>query len=146
MADESGHEATSREELTEIYRSSRTIAVVGASRDAEKPAHAIPAYLHEQGYRVLPVSPRGGELFGEPVVGSLEELDGPIDVVDVFRPPAEAEAVARAAVAAGAKVLWYQPGTDTPAAVRLAVEAGLTVVKGCMGAIHAAFGLGPVAA
>ncbi len=129
--------------LVELYRSVTTVAVVGASADPAKPAHAIPAYLRSQGYRVLPVNPRGGELFGEKVFRSLAEVDVPIDVVDVFRPAREAEAVARDAVAAGARVLWFQPGTDTPEGIRVAQEAGLTVVPGlCMGATHGQLGLG----
>ena len=68
----------------------------------------------------------------------------PVDVVDVFRPPAEAEAVARQAIAKGAGVLWFQPGTHTDEAANLAAEAGLTVVtQRCMGALHAQLGLGP---
>ena len=131
-------------ELEAIYRDASTIAVVGASADQAKPAHAIPEYLSSQGYRILPVNPRGGELFSEQVSTSLREVDAPVDVVDVFRPPAEAEAVARDAIAIGARVLWFQPGTHTPQAVRLAQDAGLTVVTGqCMGATHAQLGLGP---
>jgi predicted CoA-binding protein len=134
----------SREDLLRIYEQTKTIAVVGASADENKPAHAIPAYLQSQGYRILPVNPRGGEIFGERVYRSLREIDVPVDVVDVFRPPAEAEEVAREAIATGARTLWFQPGTSTEEAVRLASEAGLTVVAGlCMGATHGALGLGP---
>lgn len=58
-----------------------------------------------------PVNPRGAEILGERVFASLRDVDVPIDIVEVFRPPKEAEAVAREAVAVGAKVLWFQPGT-----------------------------------
>jgi predicted CoA-binding protein len=134
----------SREELLRIYRETRTIAVVGASENPSKPAHQIPVYLQAQGYRILPVNPRGGVIYGEPVHRSLAEIAVPIDVVDVFRPPAEAETVAREAIAAGARVLWFQPGTGTAAAVRLAEAAGLVVVSElCMGATHGRLGLGP---
>ncbi|MGH2554642.1 MAG: CoA-binding protein [Actinomycetota bacterium] len=111
----SGPEARSLEEL---YRETRTIAVVGASAHEAKAAHAVPRYLRQQGYRIIPVNPRGGEILGERVYRSLHEIDVPVDVVDVFRPPNEAEAVARDAVAIGAKVLWFQPGTHTELAVR----------------------------
>jgi uncharacterized protein len=132
------------EELVRLYRQTRTIAVVGASANTDKPAHRIPSYLQSQGYRIVPVNPRGGELLGERAYRSLLEVPAPVDVVDVFRPPAEAETVARDAVAIGAKVLWFQPGTDTDEAVRLAAEAGLEVVTGrCMGETHGELGLGP---
>jgi uncharacterized protein len=134
----------SEEELRRIYAETERIAVVGASTDPEKAAHEIPRYLHSQGYRILPVSPKGGELFDEPVAPSLEEVEPPVDVVDVFRPPNEAVAVARAAVALRPKVLWFQPGTDSEEAVRAAEEAGVTVITDlCMGATHGQLGLGP---
>jgi predicted CoA-binding protein len=133
-----------RQQLIDIYSRARTIAVVGASKNPTKAAHRIPRYLHDQGYRMLPVSPRGGELFGESIRASLAEIPDRIDVVEVFRPPDEASSVARQAVAGGARVLWFQPGTESEDAVRIATEAGLTVVTGrCMGATHAQLDLGP---
>jgi predicted CoA-binding protein len=108
----------------------------------QRPPTRSPRYLHDQGYRILPVSPRGGELFGEPVRASVADIPDPIDVVDVFHPPDEATSVARQAIASGARVLWFQPGTGTDDAVRIATDAGLTVVTGrCMGATHAQLGL-----
>jgi uncharacterized protein len=90
------------------------------------------------------VNPKGGEIFGEHVYPSLEEIDAPVDVVDVFRPPAEAETIARQAIAIGADVLWFQPGTHTTEAIQLAADAGLSVVSGrCMGATHGELGFGP---
>ena len=118
----------SDEELLRIFRKARTIAVVGASMHDHKPSHFVPRYLQEQGYRIVPVNPRSGEIFGEAVYRRLEDVDVPFDVVEVFRPPNEAEAVARSAVACGARVLWFQLGTDTDEAVRLAEQAGVTVV------------------
>jgi predicted CoA-binding protein len=133
-----------REELLRIYADTKTIAVVGASADPSKPAHQIPRYLQSQGYRILPVNPRGGELLGEAVARSLAEVDGPVDVVDVFRPAEEAPGIARQAIAVGAKVLWLQLGIESEEAKRLAEAAGLTVVMNrCMGAAHGELGLGP---
>jgi len=118
----------SDEELLRIFREARTIAVVGASMHDHKPSHFVPRYLQEQGYRIVPVNPRGGEIFDEAVYRRLEDVDVPFDVVEVFRPPNEAEAVARSALSCGARVLWFQLGTHTDQAVRLAREAGLVVV------------------
>jgi hypothetical protein len=131
-------------ELREIYRKVRTIAVVGASGNPGKPAYAIPAYLQSQGYRIIPVNPRGGELYGQRVYPSAPEIPEPVDLVDVFRPPAEAEAVVRDTAELAAAIIWFQPGTHTPEAVRQARNAGLTVVTGlCLGATHGRLGLGP---
>jgi predicted CoA-binding protein len=133
-----------RERLLRIYADTKTIAVVGASADPSKPAHQIPRYLQRQGYRILPVNPRGGELLGEAVARSLAEVDGPVDVVDVFRPAEEAPEIARQAIAVGAKVLWLQLGIESEEAKRLAEAAGLTVVMNrCMGEAHGELGLGP---
>jgi uncharacterized protein len=132
-----------RQDLLRIYERTRTIAVVGASADEQKAAYAIPSYLRSQGYRIIPVNPKAGEILGEHVYPSLEEIDAPVDVVDVFRPPAEAETTARQAIAIGADVLWFQPGTHTTEAIQLAADVGLSVVAGrCMGATHSELGLG----
>jgi uncharacterized protein len=133
-----------RERLLEIYARTKTIAVVGASADQSKPAHEIPRYLQSQGYRIVPVNPRGGEILGESVASSLDDVEGPVDVVDVFRPADEAPAIAEQAIEIGARVLWLQLGIASPEARRLAEAAGLTVVMNrCMGATHSQLGLGP---
>jgi predicted CoA-binding protein len=130
--------------LMGIYRDARTIAVVGASSDPDKPGGHIPLYLQSQGYRIVPVNPHGGELFGERVQRSLDEVDVPIDVVDVFRPSEEAPDIARAAVRRGARVLWLQRGIQSEEAREIAEAAGLTVVMNrCMGVTHRWLGLGP---
>ncbi|TMD43837.1 MAG: CoA-binding protein [Chloroflexi bacterium] len=137
-------EASLREKLLRIYAETKTIAVVGASADETKAAHQIPRYLQSQGYRIIPVNPRGGEILGEPVFRSLTDIDVPVDVVDVFRPAQEAPAIARQAIAIGAKVLWLQIGIESEEARQLAEAAGLTVIMNrCMGETHGELGLGP---
>ena len=144
MSTENKMDASEREHLLCIYAETRTIAVVGASADASKAAHQVPRYLQRQGYRIVPVNPRGGELFGEPVFRSLAEIDMPVDVVEVFRPAQEAPEIARQAIAIGAKVLWLQAGIVSEEARRIAEAAGLTVVMNrCMGDTHELLGLGP---
>jgi uncharacterized protein len=132
-----------REQLARIYAETKTIAVVGISRYPFKPSQRVPKYLQEQGYRIRPVNPRGGSVLGEPVARSLAEVDGPVDVVDVFRPAQEAPKIARQAIDIGAKVLWLQEGIESQEAKRIAEAAGLTVVMNrCMGETHAELGLG----
>jgi hypothetical protein len=135
---------TENDALRQIYASTRTIAVVGASSDTSKPAHSIPRYLQSQGYRIIPVSPKGGELLGEKVYQRLADVPGPVDVVNVFRPAAEAPDIAREAVALGAKVLWLQLGIASEEAAQIAEQGGLQVVMDrCIGATHHKLGLGP---
>lgn len=133
-----------REELLRIYSETRVIAVVGASNDRSKAAGEIPAYLQSQGYRIIPVNPGRDTVLGEPALKSLADVDEPVDVVDVFRPAAEGPAIARDAAAIDARVIWFQPGTQSAEASAIAREAGLTVItRLCMGATHGTLGLGP---
>jgi uncharacterized protein len=135
---------TDLDELRRIYDETTTIAVVGASGDERKPAHTIPRYLQRQGYRIIPVNPKGGEILGEKVYDRLEDVPESIDVVDVFRPSAETPDVARDAVKVGARVLWLQEGIESEEAERIASEGGLKVVMNrCMGQTHYQLGLGP---
>lgn len=137
-------DAALRERLLRIYGETRTVAMVGVSADPSKAAHQIPRYLQRQGYRIVPVNLRGGELFGERVFRSLAEIDLPVDAVDVFRPAEEAPEIARHAVAIGAKALWLQLGIESDEARRVAEAAGMTVIMNrCMGATHGELGLGP---
>ncbi len=134
----------SDEQLRNIYADTKTIAVVGASEDPEKPGHSIPRYLQSQGYRIIPVNPKGGEILGEKVYGSLRDVPEPVDVVDVFRPADETPEIARDAAAIGADVLWLQTGIESDEAYGIATAAGLQVVMDtCMGATHGRLGLGP---
>jgi predicted CoA-binding protein len=133
-----------KDDILKIYADTKTIAVVGASADETKASHRIPRYLQSQGYRIIPVSPKGGEILGEKVFTSLAEIDTPVDVVDVFRPAGETPQVARDAVAIGAKVLWLQSGIASDEAEEIGEAGGLTVVMDrCMGATHRQLGLGP---
>ena len=132
------------ERLQRVYRETRTIAVVGASQRLDRPSYRIPAYLQSQGYRIIPVNPRGGEIFGERVRTSLAEINELVDVVDVFRPSDEAPEIARQAIALGARVLWLQVGIESEEARAIAKAAGLTVIMNrCLGATHRWLGLGP---
>lgn len=125
------------EELREIYRTTRTIAVVGASTDPDKPAHRIPAYLEDQGYTIIPVNPSTDEVLDEDAYATLSEVEEDVDVVDVFRPAEECPDIAREAVDIGARVLWLQQGIVSDEAASIAEAAGMTVVMDrCMGATH----------
>ncbi len=130
--------------LRAIYGDTKTIAVVGASADESKAAHTIPRYLQREGFRIVPVNPKGGEILGENVYQRLEDIPEPVDVVDVFRPSEETPDIARSAVKIGAKVLWLQEGISSEEAERIASEGGLKVVMNrCMGETHYQLKLGP---
>lgn len=129
--------------LRRIYADTSTIAVVGATRSKNKAGYFIPRYLQAQGYRIIPVNPAYDEVLGERAYPTLRDVDEDIDVVDVFRPSAEAAGIALDAVSIGANVLWLQPGIVSDDAGAIAQAAGMAVVMDrCMGATHAELGLG----
>ncbi len=117
-------------EISQILTETRTIALVGASDKPDRPSYRVMKYLLEQGYRVIPVSPKvaGKTLLGQQGYGSLEEIAEKIDMVDVFRNAEAAWGVAQEAIAIGAKVLWLQLGVINEQAAVLARESGLQVV------------------
>jgi predicted CoA-binding protein len=121
----------------EILREARSIAVVGASPEPARPSYGVMAYLLRAGYRVVPVNPLADEVLGLRCLGSLAELDEPVDLVDVFRRPEHCGAVAREAVAAGAGALWLQLGIASAEARQIAEEAGLDYVEdACTAVVH----------
>ena len=121
----------------EILRDARTIAVVGASPDPARPSYGVTAYLMRAGYRVVPVNPGADEVLGLPCISSLAELDGPVDLVDVFRRPEHCGEIAREAAAAGAGALWLQLGVVSPEARRIAEEHRMDFVEDeCTAIVH----------
>jgi uncharacterized protein len=125
-----------------ILREFRTIAVVGASRDPSKPAHAIPARMQRAGFRIIPVNPLAAELFGEKAYASLTEVPFSVEVVLVFRPADDAVDIAKDAVTIGAKALWLQQGIFSAEARALAEGAGMLYVEDrCIGVERAVHGV-----
>jgi len=114
--------------LRRILRSARTIAVVGLSAEWHRPSFFAAKYMQEHGYRIVPVNPRYPEILDERCHASLETVDVPIDIVDVFRRTEDVLPIARQAIAVGARCLWQQIGVKNLEAARLAGEAGLDVV------------------
>ena len=120
----------SNEYLQEILKSTKTIAMVGASPDKTKFSYGVLRVLHETGYDMIPVNPRPGlnEIRELKVYPSLSEIDRPVDMVEVFRKSEDLYQITEEAIAIDAKVLWGQIGVINHDAARLAEEAGLKVV------------------
>lgn len=122
----------------EILRTSRTIALVGASPSPDRESHGVMRYLLGAGYRVLPVRPGCDEVLGMPCVPSLLDLAEPVDLVDVFRRSEHCPAHAREAVEIGAKALWLQLGIRSPESHEIAEDGGLAYVEdACTAVFHA---------
>jgi predicted CoA-binding protein len=126
--------------IQRLLRDARTIAVVGLSTDSQRASWFVGNYLRKEGYRVVPIHPKAGELLGEPAYASLRDVPLPIDIVDVFRPASEMLYWADEAIAVGAKAFWMQLRlADLEAAAR-AREAGLVVVADrCIKMEHARY-------
>lgn len=124
------HDAYSNQYIREILDDAKTIAVVGASANWNRPSFFVMKYLQAKGYRVLPVNPgaAGQEILGEPVFASLKEIDQPVDMVDVFRNSEAAGPITDEAIEIGAKVVWMQLTVRNDAAAARAEAAGLKVV------------------
>jgi uncharacterized protein len=122
----------------EILADTRTIALVGASPRPERPSNSVMRYLLAQGYRVIPVRPVGPpEILGQKRVGTLAEIEKPIDLVDVFRRSEFCPDVARQAVEAGAGALWLQLGVVSAEARTIAEAADLDYVEDeCTAIVH----------
>jgi predicted CoA-binding protein len=123
--------------LRRILKDNRTVAVVGLSANWYRPSYFAAKYLQEHGYRVIPVNPQYDSVLGEKCYKALADIPERVDVVDCFRRGEEIPALAREAIAIGAKVLWMQLGVANAEARRLAEGAGLEVVEDrCMKIEH----------
>ncbi|MEW6455215.1 MAG: CoA-binding protein [Acidobacteriota bacterium] len=115
-------------EIKKILRESKTIAVVGCSRDLEKDAHKVPKYLKEHGYKIIPVNPFADEILGEKTCKILSEIEEPVDMVDIFRPSEECLQIAKEAIKIKPRVVWMQVGIRNEEAAKLAERNGIKVV------------------
>jgi predicted CoA-binding protein len=124
----------------QILREVRTIAVVGASRDRTKTAHAVPLQIQRHGWRIVPVNPFASEIFGERAYRTLADIPFPVDLVNVFRPSADATQVVKDALAIGAPAIWLQQDIVSPEGRALAAAAGVDYVEdSCIAVVRAVY-------
>ena len=119
----------------------RNIAVVGMSKNEEKPAHFVPKYLIDHGYNVIPVNPTVNEILGRKSYPTVSGIPENVDVVDIFRRSEDVPAVVNDAITKkGLKVIWMQSGIYNEEAERKAIEHGIDVVfNRCMMIEHRHF-------
>lgn len=114
--------------ITEILKTSRTIAVVGLSNRRFRPSHGVAEYLQSVGYHIIPVNPHESEVLGEKSYARLEDIPEKIDVVDVFRRSEFVPEIVESAIRVGARAIWMQEGVIHPEAAERARRAGIFVV------------------
>ena len=124
--------------IQRVLHTGTSIAVVGLSANALRASHFVGYYAQRHGYRIIPVNPREEEVLGEPCFNSLSAVGEAIDIVNVFRDPSAVPALAKEAVAIGAKALWLQFGVISDEGAAIAADAGLDVVMDrCLKVDHA---------
>ncbi|MBU7024385.1 MAG: CoA-binding protein [Theionarchaea archaeon] len=125
-----------KEDLSWVF-SLKTIAVVGASTDVNKPAHGVPQYLKSKGYTIIPVNPGADQIFGEKCYSNLRNIPDEIDIVQMFRPSEEIMDFVPDILAVSPKVLWMQLGIKNEEARKEAEAHGIFVVMDkCMMVEH----------
>ncbi len=128
------HDSYSDDTIAEILSTARSFAFVGASATSNRPSYFAMKYLLGKGYQVIPVNPglAGQQILDQPVYASLEDVPGPVDIVDIFRNSQAALAITREAIALkdklALKVVWMQLGVRNDEAAAEAEAAGLRVV------------------
>ena len=128
------------DKIKQLLTSAKTIALVGASPKIARPSYQVMAYLQQAGYKVLPINPgqTGKKILGEMVFASLSDIDGPIDIVDIFRRAEFVGEIVDEAIAIKAGAIWMQLGIANEEAATTARDAGLeTVMNRCTKIEHA---------
>ena len=131
----------SDQQITDIL-SLRTVAVIGMSKHSSKAAHYVPKYLIDNGYDVTPINPNAEKILNISCYDSVSEIEGPVDIIDVFRPSEQISFIIRDCIEKKPKVIWLQEGIHDFESEELARKAGILVVfNRCMLAEHMRLGL-----
>ncbi|MDX5475311.1 MAG: CoA-binding protein [Bacillaceae bacterium] len=128
----------SRQEIGEILKKSKTIAVVGLSANPEKTSYMVSKAMQDAGYKIIPVNPTVDEVLGEKSVSSLKDIKEHVDIVNVFRRSEHLYDVAKDFVEIDADVYWAQLGLINEEAYNFLKEKGYTVIMDrCIKVEHA---------
>ena len=135
------HDSFSDQQIIDIL-SLRTVAVIGMSKHSSKAAHYVPKYLIDNGYDVTPVNPNAEKILNISCYDYVSEIEGPVDIIDVFRPSEQISSIIRDCIEKKPKVIWLQEGIHDFESEELARKAGILVVfNRCMLAEHMRLGL-----
>jgi predicted CoA-binding protein len=116
------------QDIEEILKNYKRIAVVGVSNKPERDSHDIAKFMISKNYRVYPVNPNYQKVFDIPCYKDLTEIPEPVDLVDIFRKSEFVEPIVDEAIEMGAKAIWMQLGVINHKAAEKALRAGIKVV------------------
>jgi predicted CoA-binding protein len=116
------------DQIADLLKKTKTIAVVGLSDSPLRPSHGVAAYMQTQGYKIIPVNPEIKGSLGEKACRSLLEVKEKIDIVNIFRRPEFVPEVVDQAIQLGVPAIWMQESVIHPAAAEKARRAGIFVV------------------
>jgi predicted CoA-binding protein len=116
------------DQIAELLRTSKTIAVVGLTSDPMRPSNSVSAYMQSQGYRIIPVNPNEREVLGEKAYARLADVPVKIDLVNVFRRPEFVADIVHQAIELKLPAIWLQEGVVDDRAAQSARDAGVIVV------------------
>jgi uncharacterized protein len=119
---------TATDEIGELLKRTKTIAVVGLSDSPLRPSYGVSAYMQSHGYRIIPVNPSIKGALGEKAVASLAEIEEKIDMVDVFRRPEYVPELVDEAIRLKVPAIWLQEDVIHETAAEKARKAGIFVV------------------
>ncbi len=119
---------THTDQIADLLKNAKTIAVVGLSDSPLRPSHGVSAYMQSQGYRIIPVNPQIADALGEPSYASLLDVPDKIDIVDVFRRSEYVDEVVEQAIRLKIPAIWLQEGVVNESAAEKARRAGIFVV------------------
>lgn len=114
--------------IAEVLRDSKVIAVVGLSSNRMRASYGVSEYMQSAGFKIIPVNPQETEVLGEKCYSTLDDVPGPVDIVDVFRRSEFVPEIVEAAIRKGAHTVWMQEGVVHEDAAERARQAGITVV------------------
>lgn len=118
----------SDETIAKILTHARTIAVVGLSDNLTRASYQVTKYLQTNGYQIIPVNPHADEILGEKAIPSLQDVDDPVDIINVFRRSEALPEIIEASLTLSAPVIWAQLGIYNEAAAVIGLEHGKTVI------------------
>jgi hypothetical protein len=127
------YENPSDDQIRDLLKKYKNVAVVGLSSDESRPSFGVSRYLQKRGFKIIPINPKETEILGEKVYPSLSDIPEKVEIVDIFRRPEFVPPIVDEAIKIGAKVIWLQEGIiNHPAAIKASQQGVMVVMDKCI--------------